>query len=334
MKKLLTLLIAGMMLISLSACQKKTKKVIVNIYGSGQDAPNVYTSDLKAETIKDVLDGMSSPDLFEATYEETAAGLVITSIKSVAGTYDAKEATWQIEKNGQPIVSSIDKETVADGDVIDIRYSVPEEKKEEPLLGGWQLFDKFNVVLTQEEKEIFEKATADMLSVKYEPIRVIATQVVNGTNYAYLVAQSKVVENPSKEFYIIKIYRDLEGNVDFKAINKLDPVSVVAKNQQEQLAGGWEVAGPDNSGILLDENAQASFNKAVEAHTGVNLQPIQLLASQIVNGTNYIALCKGQTVSEKPINGIYIVTWHADLNGDGQITDVALLDLAYYTTGE
>ena len=334
MKKLLTFLLAGMLLVSLSACKEKTKKIIVNIYGSGQDAPSVYTSDLKVETIKDVLDTMSSPDLFEVTYEETAEGLVITSIRSIAGTYDSKDAAWSIEKNNQPIANTIDKETVNDGDVIDIRYSEPEEKKEEPLLGGWQLFDKFNVVLTQEEKEIFEKATAEMLSVKYEPIRVIATQIVNGTNYAYLVAQSKVVENPTKEFYIIKIYKDLEGNVDFKAINKLDPTSIVAKDAQEQLMGGYEVEGPDNSGILLDENAQSSFNKAAEAYVGVNLQPVQLLASQIVNGTNYIALCKGQTVSEKPVNGIYIVTWHADLNGDGQITDVALLDLAYYTTGE
>ena len=149
MKKLLTFLLAGMLLVSLSACKEKTKKIIVNIYGSGQDAPSVYTSDLKVETIKDVLDTMSSPDLFEVTYEETAEGLVITSIRSIAGTYDSKDAAWSIEKNNQPIANTIDKETVNDGDVIDIRYSEPEEKKEEPLLGGWQLFDKFNVVLTQ-----------------------------------------------------------------------------------------------------------------------------------------------------------------------------------------
>ena len=333
MKKLLTLMLAAVIVLGLAACKEKTKRITVNIYGSGASDPDVYTVDQKAETIKDVLDKMSSPSIFECVYEQKGDGVVIVSIKTVGKTYEAKDATFEITKNGKPITGTIDKEGVSDGDTIEIRYNAPETKPE-PVLGGWQLYDQFNVVLTEKEKEVFEKATADMLSVKYEPIRVIATQIVNGTNYAYLVSQEKVVENPVKEFYIVKIYEDLEGSVDFKAINKLDPKSVVAKDAPEELAGGWNVEGPDNSGILLDQNAQTSFGKATEAYVGVNLQPVQLLATQIVNGTNYIALCKGQTTTENPTNGIYIVEWYAALNGDAEIKDVKLLDLAYYTVGE
>ena len=334
MKKLLTLVLAAMILLSVSGCKEKTKKVVVNLYGPDNGDPDVLTVDNKVETIKDVLDVMSVPSVFECTYQQTSQGLVITSIKSVGNSYDQEGMSFEVKRNGKPITSTIDKEIVSDGDIIDIRCIAPETKPQEVVFGGWELFDKFNVVLTQEEKEIFEKATADMLSVKYEPIRVIATQIVNGINYAYLVSQEKVVQNPVKEFYIIKIYVDLEGNIEFKAINKLDPTSVVGKEVAEDVVGGWSVEDPDNSGVLLDPNAQSSFYKAVEGYAGVNLQPVQLLASQIVNGTNYIALCKGQTVTEKPINSIYIVTWHAPLEGDAQIKEVTLLDLDYYTVGE
>lgn len=333
MKKLLTLFLAAAMLMGLAGCKEKTKTVTVNIYGPGASDPDVFTVNQKADTIKDVLDLMSTPSVFECTYEQKGEGVVIVSIKIPSASYGKEGSTFEITKNGKPITGTIDKEGVSDNDLIEIRYNEPVSEPE-PVLGAWQLFDQFNVVLNEEEKEIFEKATSDILSVKYEPIRVIATQVVNGTNYAYLVSQEKVVENPKKEFYIVKIYKDLEGNVDFKAINKLDPTSIVAKDSPEELAGGWNVEGPDNSAILLDQNAQASFFKAAEGYTGVNLQPIQLLASQLVNGTNYIALCKGQTVTETPVNGIYVVTWHAPLDGNPEITDVKLLDLAYYTVGE
>ena len=333
MKKLLTLLLALTMLMGLAGCKEKAKTVTVNIYGSGASDPDVFTVSQNVKTIKDVLDVMSTPSVFECTYEQKDGGVVIVSIKMPSAEYNKEDSTFEVTRNGKPITGTIDKEGVNDGDVVEIRYSEPVTEPE-PVLGAWELFDKFNVVLTQEEKEIFEKATADMLSVKYEPIRVIATQVVNGTNYAYLVSQEKVVENPKKEFYIVKIYQDLEGNIDFKAINKLDPTNVVAKDVPEEVAGGWSVSGPDNSAILLDENAQSSFNKAAEGWSGVNLQPIQLLASQVVNGTNYIALCKGQTVTETPINGIYIVTWYAPLDGTPEISDVKLLDIDYYTVGE
>ena len=333
MKKLLTLLLAAMMLMGLAGCKEKTKTVTVNIYGPGASDPDVFTVAQKAETIKDVLDLMSTPSVFECAYEQKGDGFVIVSIKMPSGQYDKEGSTFDISRNGKPITGTIDKEGVSDGDVIEIRYNEPAAEPE-PVLGAWELFDKFNVVLNEEEKEIFAKATADILSVKYEPIRVIATQVVNGTNYAYLVSQEKVVESPKKEFYIVKIYKDLEGNVDFKAINKLDPTSVVAKETLEAAAGGWSVSGPDNSAILLDENAQSSFNKAAENYVGINLQPIQLLASQLVSGVNYVALCKGQTVSENPLNGIYVVTWYAPLDGNPEIIDVKLLDLDYYTVGE
>ncbi len=322
------------MLIAMSGCKNKVKNVTVNVYGPGQNDPDVFNVSSEAQTIKDVLDKMSTPTTFECTYEEGDNGLKITAIRAMSNIYDKEGSTIEVTRNGNPLSGGIDKEAVEDGDVIDIRYSEPEEKPQETLFGGWQLCDQFNVVLSEEEREIFAKATQDMLSVKYEPIRVIATQVVNGTNYAYLVSQEKVVEKPVKEFYIVKIYKNLEDRIEFQAINKLAPTDIVAVEKPEEVAGGWEVGDPDNSGIFLDVNAQTSFTKAAGSYVGANLQPVQLLASQVVNGTNYIALCKGQSVTDKPLNAIYIVNWHAPLEGEPTINEVKVLDLNYYTYGE
>ncbi|MBO7697844.1 MAG: DUF4430 domain-containing protein [Erysipelotrichaceae bacterium] len=334
MKKILTVLLTGIMLLTLTSCFDNSKTVIIDVYGPNSDAADEFLVSAEVETLKDALDQLGKLGIFEYEYTKLSQGITILSINGIKA--DSEEGSrWDFIRNGEAVKESIDKVNVENNDKIEIRYFKEEKPVEQALVGDWVLFDKFNVVLTQDEKEVFEKATAEMLSVTYEPIRVIATQVVNGTNYAFLVSQSKVTANPVKEFYIVKIYKDLENNVDFKAINKLDPLKVVSKEDvQEDLVGGWVVEGPDNSAILLDENAQASFGKATEAYTGVNLQPVQLLASQLVNGTNYIALCKGQTVTENPINSIYVVQWHANLDGTAEMMDVKPLDIAYYTTGE
>ena len=334
MKKLLTLFLALAMAFSLVACKSKEKTITVQVYGPDEKDPDVFKISQKAETIKDVLDSISSSGVFEYEYAKLSDGIVIMSVKGIMGDYTREGSYWEVTRNGSTIEGGIDKEKVDDGDVIELKYVKAEEPAIETVDGGWALFDKYNVVLNEKEKEVFEKATADMLSVSYEPIRIIATQVVNGTNYAYLVAQSKVTANPVKEFYIVKIYEDLDGNVDFKAINKLDPNAAITAEEMQTGAGAWSVADPDNSGIMLDEKAQASFSKAAETYVGVNLQPIQLLATQVVAGMNYIALCKGQSVTEKPVNAIYVVEWYANPEGGSEITSVKMLDLAYYTAGE
>ena len=62
----------------------------------------------------------------------------------------------------------------------------------------------------------------------------------------------------------------------------------------------------------------------------MKFNPIVLVAKQIVNGTNYIGIVRGETVTQNPVTNIYVVQWYADLEGNAKINDAALLNLAYY----
>ena len=330
MKKILLIFVSLMMLVMVSGCAEKDKRVTVNVSVNDED-PDVLTYSGKVKTVKDVLDVVLTITNYE--YEsETLEGK--THIISVFDLAETENSYWTINKNNEELEDTIENTKVEDGDVINLIY-INNEPEESEMVGAWKLFDKYNVVLNDKETEVFFKATTDMVSVLYTPIRVIATQVVNGTNYAYLATQTKIIADPVEEFYIVKIFEDLDGNVEFKAVNKLDPQNIVEKESaNEPLLGGWEIMATDNSGVLLDENAQASFNKAMMGYTGLNLQPIQLLATQLVSGMNYMALCRGETVTDNPTVGLYVVTWYAPLDGASEITDLKLLNLEYYVTGE
>lgn len=329
MKKILLIFVSLMMLVMASGCAEKDKRVTVNVSVNDED-PDVLTYSGKVKTIKDVFDVVLTVTNYEYESESLEGKTHIISVFDLAET---ENSYWTINKNGEELEDTIENTKVEDGDVINLIY-INNEPEEGEMVGAWKLFDKYNVVLNDKETEVFFKATTDMVSVSYAPIRVIATQVVNGTNYAYLVTQTKIIANPVEEFYIVKIFEDLDGNVEFKAVNKLDPLNIVEKETNEPLLGGWEIMATDNSGVLLDEKAQATFNEAMMGYTGLNLQPIQLLATQLVSGMNYMALCRGETVTENPTAGLYVVTWYAPLDGASEITDLKLLNLEYYVTGE
>lgn len=63
--------------------------------------------------------------------------------------------------------------------------------------------------LTESDKKIFEEATAKLVGVEYEPLKV-STQVVNGTNYKFY-AKATTVSPEKKEYYAdIYVYKSLD----------------------------------------------------------------------------------------------------------------------------
>ena len=62
---------------------------------------------------------------------------------------------------------------------------------------------------------------------------------------------------------------------------------------------------------------------------GVIYNPIQLPASQVVNGTNYIALARGRVTGADDV-ALYAVSWYADLQGNSTVNEIKKLDLNYY----
>ena len=91
------------------------------------------------------------------------------------------------------------------------------------MMGGWQDNSEQPNLLSQEEKEVFDKAQAKLMGMAYVPIATLATQVVAGTNYAFLATTTEDYE--VRHLYVIKVYADLQGNAEVTnecGINLLD----------------------------------------------------------------------------------------------------------------
>ena len=197
--------------------------------------------------------------------------------------------------------------------------------------GGWSVNGEAASTLTDEEAAIFESAIQGLLGVSYTPVAVLATQLVAGTNYAFLCSGVTVIPNATPEWYVVTVYQDLKGNTAVISIEdiELDDIDTLDNLDTAAKVGAWKVAEPEEP-AELPEKAQAAFEKASANWVGVGFSPIALLGTQIVAGTNYKVLCYGTTVTKDPVTSLYVIDIYEDLNGEAKITDAELFDLTEY----
>ena len=94
----------------------------------------------------------------------------------------------------------------------------------------------------------------------------------------------------------------------------------------QTLSGGWAAT----EDIAVTEEAQEAFDKAMESTplTGAELEPVALLATQVVAGTNYCILCRGrasvQEIDQVPFYAMMYI--YQDLEGNAEILDIDDLD--------
>ena len=97
------------------------------------------------------------------------------------------------------------------------------EKENNEVVGGWEtvLTDK-QVGLGEEELKLFNSAKEKYVGVDLEPIAVLGTQIVAGTNYMFLAKGTPVVQNPETSYKIVIIYKDLQGNSSITKVSDFD----------------------------------------------------------------------------------------------------------------
>lgn len=145
------------------------------------------------------------------------------------------------------------------------------------VLGGWTVTK--DAKLSDEAKAAFDKALEGLTGVSYEPVALLGTQVVSGTNYCIL-CQAQVVYPGAEPYYaLVYVYADLKGGAELLDIVILDIGDIAetgevkaAEAAPQALMGGWSV---DRDSKLQVEGG------------------LLHLASQVVNGTNHCVLCEG-----------------------------------------
>jgi hypothetical protein len=72
--------------------------------------------------------------------------------------------------------------------------------------------------MTDEAKAALDKALEKLVGADYKPIALLATQLVSGTNYSILCQVTPVVPNAESSFVIAHVYQDLEGNAEITEV--------------------------------------------------------------------------------------------------------------------
>lgn len=100
--------------------------------------------------------------------------------------------------------------------------SVPEsEEVSVPVMtGGWTPASDYQI--TDSLKAVFEKGTEKLLGVHYTPVVYLGSQVVAGTNHAFLCQAVTVYPGAAPAFVILYLYEDLQGNVSILNIADFD----------------------------------------------------------------------------------------------------------------
>ena len=89
-----------------------------------------------------------------------------------------------------------------------------------PLSGGWT--PSADPAVTEELQAVFDKGLEGLVGVGYTTVAYLGSQVVAGTNHAFLCQATVVYPGAEPYYTIVYLYEDLQGNVTILNIAELD----------------------------------------------------------------------------------------------------------------
>ena len=192
-----------------------------------------------------------------------------------------------------------------------------------PLMGGWSVNQgKVGMKYNPEAKKAFDKAVSVFDSLKIQPIALLATQVVAGTNYCFLCRIKPADKSIKTGTALVYVYEDLSGNATVTGYK-----SIIG----ELLPGGFST----NTGkVSLSENKDVykAYKKAVKGVKDVSYSTIAYLGSQVVAGTNYLILCRSRSANAEAPSKFTLVTVYKDLSGGAELLNTE--DIVFGETDE
>ncbi len=199
------------------------------------------------------------------------------------------------------------------------------------VTGGLELTNNNVFVAPENLIEDYNKAMDDYTGRSTDPIALLGTQVVAGTNYMFL---SERTNKGVKSLYMTTIYKDLEGKVSVLGIKDFDLTKYANTDidyVDEELMGGWQTFYDSSLETDIEEGALSVFNVATRDYkSNYTYKPVALLAKQVVAGTNYIMLAVASSKDENPTQYYTILTIYEDLKSNDSVISEAYLDLSRY----
>ncbi len=172
-------------------------------------------------------------------------------------------------------------------------------EKKEDIVGGWK--EAEDGTITDELREIFDKATETLTGVNYVPKKLIATQLVAGMNYKFLCDATVVYPGAKAHEAILIIYKDLKGNASV--------IEIIDETMEEE---NMQIANPvvpvDS---IEDAEKTTGFDmeapETIEGYDGRNIYVISGKMIQIIYGGEETNLYVRKAKGNDDISGDYNV---------------------------
>ncbi len=235
------------------------------------------------------------------TFTMILAGLLALSLAS-CGQSAAQNST---ANNSPAEQSSTEEQSAAEESM------AGEEGMEKAIVGGWSIAESPEI--TDETRALVEKATDGMVGAKYTPVALIASQIVSGKNYCILCRIAPVTPNAEEKYALVYIYADLNGNAK---ITEIYDSELTASSGE----GLGQMTEPES--VAVTDEAKAALTKAAEKLLGAEYEPIALVGTQVVSGTNYRILCKVTAVTPSAEGEFAMVEVSEDLEGNAQVGEI------------
>ena len=239
-KKLLkhTLVIAALSALSITACANKTAK----------ESSTVSPTETAKES-SSVNSGEAEKESLNADSEETE------------------------KENSNP--KSTESESAKEGE-----KEQAENKSNSPLVGAYNTnLVSFSLKDNPDAMNAFEAAFPNGYNyTHYEPIALLGTQVVSGTNYLYLCKSTWTDYQENVSFVLLQIYQDLSGKSEVMGSAILFPTEESREEGEDYI---------DNTGSYLPENIPAiqnAFNEAVKDNENVSYIPLAYIGKHSQEG--------------------------------------------------
>ncbi len=147
----------------------------------------------------------------------------------------------------------------------------------------------------------FEDSLGKLYGAKYKLVAA-ASQLVNGTNYAFL-CEAEAETYPSTDYVVVAhVYQPIKGPSHITGIESIGP-------KPHHVMGGF-----GNWEFEVNKKAKSVFEAAVKHLMGVNYKPLAV-TQQLVAGTNYVFLADATPVIERPFSYPALVSIYQPLQG-------------------
>ena len=149
-----------------------------------------------------------------------------------------------------------------------------------PLVGAYNTnLVSFSLKDNPDAMNAFEAAFPNGYNyTHYEPIALLGTQVVSGTNYLYLCKSTWTDYQENVSFVLLQIYQDLSGKSEVMGSAILFPTEESREEGEEYI---------DNTGSYLPENIPAiqnAFTEAVPDNENVSYIPLAYIGKHTQEG--------------------------------------------------